>query len=328
MATGTGLDSQLGAKKETTYGTRVVPDKFFEFESESLSLDKNFINSRQLGAGSTFQSSSRRAATTRQGGGEISMEAVTKGMGFWFDLLHANAVTPVQQAATAAYLQTHNIGTTSQTKSATIQVGRPSTDGTVRPFDYLGCMVTEYGFSWDIDDFLKFSATLDAQDEKTDQTLATRTLPTALASFNFTQGTLSIAGSNVADVGAGSLTGGQPLKTDRFYLGATGLKAKPIQNDFATASGTLNADFTDLTHYARFTAGTIASVVLTFTGAVIEGAHSFYIKITMAACGFNGETPNVGGPDVLSQSIPFVALYDGTNPPVKIEYMSTDSAAL
>lgn len=325
MATGTGLDSQLGAKKETTYGTRVVPDKFFEFTSESLALNKNFLMSRQLGAGTTFQRSARRTATTRGGGGTISMEATNKGMGFWFDLLHADAITPVQQAATTAYKQTHNIGLTSPTKSATIQVGRPDTGGTVRPFDYTGCMVTEWGFAWDIADFLTFSVTVDAQDEKTDQTLATRTIPTGLKSFNFTQGSLTIGGVAVADVGGGSLTGGQPLKVDRYFLGATGLKAKPIQNDFATASGTLNADFTDLTHYNRFTNGTIAAVVLTFEGDTIETTYKETIKITMAACGFDGETPNVAGPDVLTQSIPFVALYDGTNAPVVIEYTSTDT---
>lgn len=325
MPTGTGLDSQFGFKKETTYGTRAVPDKFFEFRSESLSLEKTFLMSGQLGALSTFQRSTRRAATVREGGGTITMEATNKGMGALFDLLHANAVTPVQQGGTAAYLQTHNIGTTSQTKSATIQIGRPSTDGTVRPFDYLGCMVTEYGFAWDVGDFLTYSMTFDAQEEQTNQTLATLSLPSSLGSFNFTQGALTIAGSNVADVGGGSITGGQPMKTDRFYLGATGLKAKPIQNAFATVSGTLNADFTDLTHYNRFTAGTIASVVLTFTGPLIAGAFSETIKLTMAACGFNGETPNVDGPDVLNQSIPFVAMYDGTNPPLKIEYTSVDT---
>jgi len=326
MPTGTGLDSQLGAVRETTYGTRVTPSKFFEFRSESLSLDKNYLQSTALGAGSTFPRSSRRAASTRAGAGSITMEATNKGMGFWFDLLHDNVVAPVQQAATTAYLQTHNIGITTPTKSATIQVGRPSTDGVVRPFDYLGSMVTGYTFAWDTDEFLTFSVELDAQDEVTNQTLAARTLPTGLSSFNFTQGALMIGGTNVADVGGGSLEGGQPLKTDRYYLGTSGLKAKPVQNAFGSATATLNADFTDMTHHNRFTAGTIASVVLTFTGALIASTYYEQIKITMAACGFNGETPNVDGPDILNQTIPVVALYDGTNPPVKLEYTSVEVA--
>ena len=31
--------------------------------------------------------------------------------------------------------------------------------------------------------------------------------------------------------------------------------------------------------------------------------------------------------DLLGQNIPFVAKYDGTNPPCKIEYTSTETAA-
>lgn len=324
MPTGTGLDSQLGAKRETTYGTRAVPDHFFEFRSESLSLEKNFLVSQQLGAGSTFARGSRRVATTRAGAGNIVMEATNQGMGFWFDLMHDGVVTPTQIAATPAYLQTHNIGlTTGAAKSATIQVGRPSTDGTVRPFDYLGCMVTGWSMAWD--DYLLLTLNLDAQEEKTDQTLATRSLPSALKSFVFTQGSLTIGGVAVADVSTGSMESARPMQTDFYPLGSSGLKSRPVPNGFASANGTLNARFTDLTHYARFTAGTRAAVVLTFTGDVISGANFEQIKITMADVGFNGETPNVDGPEVLDLAIPFSAFYDGTNAPVKIEYVSTDT---
>lgn len=325
MATGTGLDSQLGGAKETTYGTRVVPTRFWEFGSESLQLAKTFVVSTQLGSGAMFPRGSRRTATVRQAGGDISFEAPNQGLSWWVDLLHANAVTPAQQGGSAAYLHTHNIGTTSPTKSATIQVGRTSTDGTTRPFDYLGCMLTGAEFSWDIETFLRFTATIDAQEEKTDQALATRSLPTSLESFVFTQGALTIGGSNIADVGPGNIAISQPLATDRFRLGSSGLKSKPILNDFQSVSGSLTADFTDLTAYTRYVAGTRAAVVLTFTGNLIAATYYHKIIITMSDVGFDGETPNVGGPDMLTQTIPFRAFYDGTNPPLKVEITTTDT---
>lgn len=321
-----GLFSQLGVAREVTYGTRVVPDHFVEFRSEGMALDQRFFTSTQLGASSTFRRASRRVATTRSAAGSITMEVPNKGFGLWLDGLHGNTVTPVQQATTTAYLQTHNIGLTAPTKSYTIQAGRPDTGGTVRPFDYLGAMVTGATFSWDVDEALVASFDFDAQDEKTDQTLAARSLPTNLRSFVFTQGTLAIGGSNVADVTSGSLTIDLPRQTDFYPLGTSGLKARPIQNDMSAGSGTATVRFTDLTHYNRYRNATQASLVLTFTGPLIASTYYEEIKFTCNAVGFDGETPTVGGPDVLSHAIPFTILYDGTNAPVIATYMSTDTA--
>lgn len=323
-----GVFAQLGGKKEATYGTRVVPDKFFEFVDESLQLEQRFHVSQQLGADSWFARGSRRVATTRSGGGSISLEVPNKGFGFFLDLLHGNSVTPVQQGGTTAYLQTHNIGLTAPSKSATIQVGRPSTDGTVRPFDYLGCMVTSASFSWDVDAALMAAFEFDCQDESTAQSLATRSLPTSLASFVFTQGTLSIAGSSVADVTSGSIGINLQRDTDFYALGTTGLKSKPVINGISGASGSATVRFTDLTHYNRYKNNTKPSLELLFEGATISGAYKEQFKITCNQVGFTGETPTVSGPDVLTHEIPFDVLYDGTNAPVIIAYQSTDSAAL
>jgi hypothetical protein len=49
-----GIGSQFGAKKETTWGTAVTVDKFFEYESESLSLDQTYYDGLGLRAGRTF----------------------------------------------------------------------------------------------------------------------------------------------------------------------------------------------------------------------------------------------------------------------------------
>lgn len=321
-----GLFSQLGAKKETVaYGTRAVPDHFVEFESETFSLDQRYFVSNQLGSSSTFSRGSRRRATTRSGTGTLNMEFPSKGGGFWLDLLHGNTVTPAQQASTTAYLQTHAIGLTAPSKSATIQVGRPDTGGVVRPFDYLGCMATSCQFSCDVDGALMVAIEFDCQDEKIDQTLATRSIPSGLHSFVFTDGDLSIAGSPVADVTTANLGITLPRQTDFYPLGTSGLKAKPIQNAISAGTGSATARFTDLTHYNRYRNQTQPTLALSFVGANIESTYYETLTLTCNMVGFTGETPTVGGPDVLTHAIPFDILYDGSNAPLIATYTSTDT---
>ena len=42
-AANTGLGSQFGMKKESTWGTAVTVDTFYKYESESLSLDQTYV---------------------------------------------------------------------------------------------------------------------------------------------------------------------------------------------------------------------------------------------------------------------------------------------
>ena len=333
MAIGSGLSSQIGGKKETTYGTRAVPDAFFEFESEGGVRQQKYLESRQLRAGRFYQSGSRRITTTRDAQVSIQGEVPSKGMGFFLDLLHGNAVTPVQQGATTAYLQTHNL-TGDPNKSATIQVGKPDTGGTVRPFDYLGCMVTQAQINCAVDDWLKFNLTMDANDENTAQTLATASYPSSLEGFHFQQATITVNGV-VQNLTTGSLPRsmsldlGLPRAVERYGLRSTALKAKPILNAYTPGNGSIGYEFTDMTQYGLYTAGTKVPVIFDFTSSSLAGAGFPYrITITIAQAQFTGTTPVVTGPDILSYDAPFEILDNGTDPPVKVEVISTDSAAI
>lgn len=333
MAIGSGLSAQVGAKKETTYGTRVVPNQFFEFISEGFTREQHYLESRQLRSGRFFQSGSRRILTTRMAPGSLSGEVPIKGMGMFLDLLHGNTVTPVQQGATTAWLQTHDI-TNDPGKSATVQVGKPDTGGTVRPFDYTGCMVTGATFSCDVDDWLKFALDVDAQDEDTAQTLATASYPTALEGFHFQQCTVTV-NSVVQNGATGSLVRswstelGLPRATDRFYMRSAATKAKPILNDYTPGTGTLGFEFTDMTQYGLFTAGTKVALTVDFTSATLAGtAFPYRITFSYPQVQFTGATPVVGGPDLLTFDAPFVILDNGTNPPLTITYMEILQTAL
>jgi hypothetical protein len=91
------------------------------------------------------------------------MQVPTKLFGTILDLMHGATVTPVQQAATTAYLQTHNVGTSQPNKSATIQVNKPDTRRHDHAFTYPGSVLTSVAFSCDAGGVLTCTLTWDAR---------------------------------------------------------------------------------------------------------------------------------------------------------------------
>lgn len=334
MPTGSGISSQTGAKKETTYGTRAVPDTFFEFETEGFQLEKQYLESRQVRAGRFFQSGSRRVATTRGVVGSLAGEVPNIGFGLFLDLLHGNTVTPVQQTTTTAYLQTHNIGTSDPGKSITLQVGKTETGGTVRPHDYLGVMADQVSFTCDAGDWLKFNIGWQGQDEDTTQALAVASYPTSLEGFNFQQCAVTVNGV-VQNGTTGSLVRSFgielpfPRASDRYFLRSSPLKAKPILNDYTSGTGSLTFEYTDQVQYNLYKNATKVPIVVDFTSTTNAGVgNPFRITFTIAQAQFTGSTPVVSGPDLLTFEAPFVITDNGTDPPLKVEYMSNTSTVL
>jgi hypothetical protein len=140
--------------------------------------------------------------------------------------------------------------------------------------------------------------------------------------------TLLYAGGAAPGVTGVNLTWTQPRADSRFFLDGTGTRAQPIANNIASVTGTLSGEFYDSTFYTAFRSSAFASLVITFAGPTAIATTYFpTIKFTLPAIQIRGTSPQVGGADLLDQSIPFVAKYDGTNAPFKIEYTSTETAA-
>lgn len=337
MAIGSGLAGQVGLKKETTYGTRVAPDLFYEFESEGGIRNQKFLVSRQIRSGRTFQSSSRRVPTTRDAGITIAGEVPNKGFGSILDLGHGNTVTPVQQGATTAYLQTHN-WTNDPSKSATIQAGKPSVNaagvGTINPFDYVGSMLTTLQLSCAVDDWLKFTAGFDCQDVTTVETLATASYATALEGFHFQQCTTTANGV-VQDLTTGSLVKSmsldvsRPRNTERYGMRSSPLKAAPVTNDYSPGSGSLGLEYNSNVIYGLYAAQTVVPIIFDFLATSLAGVgFPFRFTATIAAAVFTGAPIQVSGPDILQYEAPFDILDDNTNPPIKFELMEVRSTAV
>jgi hypothetical protein len=329
-----GLGSQLGAKKESAWGTAVVVDRFYEFESEGLELDQSYYDGLGLRAARTFAPSARTKKTTRSAGGDTPIALPYKGSGFFFDQMVAGTITPVQQAATIAYLSTFNVGASVPTKSATLQVNKPTTQAVDTAFTYPGSVLSAAAFSIAVGGVMMSTFSWMSKDETTPSTTPAGA---ALASAVYLSGndvwahqeiTLTINGGAAAAITGVNWTWTQPYADSRFFLDGSGTRAKPIPNGLATVTGTLTGEWYDSTYYDLFRSGAFASLVVTAAGPTAIATTYFpTFKNTFSAIQIRGESPKVADADLLALNVPFVVKDDGTNPPWKIEYTSTDSTA-
>lgn len=326
MGSAVGLTTRLCTGVESTYGTPVTCDRFLEFNSETLERKNEIIRSSALGSGSLhLRRGSRSVVASRRVEGSIEMEVVTNGMGRIFKNLLGGTPTIAQQGGTAAYLQTHTLGS-QLGKSLTIQKQmRDESDTVVAALTHHGCKLVSGEFKIDQKGKLMLALTVDGEDVDTATAAASPSL-TVTKVFHFAQGGLYLAGGLAATVQSASVKLDRKLDTDRFHMGNTGIKAEPLVNDFPEITGALSAEFAALTYYNLFANDTAAILVLDFTGDVISGIYNEKLTITIPEVRLTGEAPKVGGPGLVIVNHPWEAQWDGSGADMTIAYTSTDVA--
>lgn len=327
MADSTGRDSQLGFAQESTYGTAVTVDTFFEYNSENIAFDRERIDSASLMAGAKRV---RRWVKGREGGtGAVTFELLPNGAPFIFKNLLGAAAVSTPSGATDARLWTCTEDNLDDL-SMTMQVGRPDRDGTVQPFTYAGCKVASWELSMEASGLLMLTVNLDVKSETTATALATASYPDENYLLDWADAntfvTLNGTEYDVASITVGDDNG---LKTDRYALGSR-QKLKQVegtQNSAGTGTVTLES-FAGLTPHALYADGTEFEFVANFAGALIETGHQYEVTVTAPRCRADGTTPNVDGPDMLGQEVPFVVLEptDGTTSGITVEVVCTDTA--
>lgn len=326
MAIGSGLGAQLGIAPETTYGTYVAPTKFIEFTKESLALKKTTAQSSGIAAGRLLPLSARRVVTRREAQGSIDLEITNKNMGLLIQALMGTSVTPVQQGAGPAYLQTHTLSDTAG-KSLTIQKGVPLTSGTVTKKNFLGCKVTSGEFSCEVGQMLTGSFEFDGRDVEETSALAAASYVN-MNVFHFGQMAIksgSFGTETALDfIRKVSCKIERPQDTERFYANAAALKKEPISNDQVKISGTLESDYGATTLDDMHTTDGVTSLVWEFTGPLIAATFYETFRLTLPAIRLDEGPPVVDGFGVVKPSFNYVGLFDGTNQP-KIELISTDT---
>lgn len=292
-----GLSGQLTIVDEVTYGTYAAPSRGFEFTGEGpVAYEREVIESMGIRAGRRIQS--RFAQGVQRVAGDLTMELAPQGFGLWLKHIFGG----VNTSGSGPYVHTFTPGDLTG-KSLTVQIGRPDVSGTVRAFSYLGCKVTEAELSAEVNEYAMLTVSLYGAHEDTGQTLAVASYPATLTPFVFTQGVLSVAGSNV-DIRNFSLNFDNALIIDRHFIRSTTPERpkEPLEGGFRQITGTFEADFESFTAYNRYINATQAAMVLTFT----SGAHSLVITMNTR---FDGSTPGINSlEEIVAQTMEFKAL--------------------
>jgi hypothetical protein len=358
-----GLSGQVGAKAESTYGTSVVVDHFYEFLSENFQFNPTWLDGMGLKANQAYNRASRTVVSQKDINGDLTMEhtsgeaanAVADSMGFWWKWALGSTLTTPTVVLGTAYKQVHTNGSKAG-QFITVQVGRPQISGvTVQPFTYVSCKCTDWEFSCNDNQIAQLKLTFDGRDESTSVGLAAASYPTPNGLFAFSHasvmtigGTASTSAGETTIAGGASLgslvngvviTGTTPMKIDRYGLGNSGLKGEPIENAIPTITGTLSTEFFSRTElYDVFkTAGT-TPLQIDFTkfdsagndaNGVNAGPNPYRLSFILPAVKFKTGSVNINGPDVIPQSIGFQAYDDGTtNPVIQVKLVSKESSAI
>lgn len=329
MAIVGGLSAQVGISEEVTFGTIVTPDRFHEFNSESLKQSIERIESQGLRPNRRVHATDDWVAGRVGIEGDLEIEVVNKGLGRLFKhCLGAIATSqPAVGPSPLVYEHKATLGALDG-KSLTVQVGRTGTDGTTRAFTYAGCKVSSWEFDIEANGLLMLKLGIDGASEATATGLASATYGTNLVPLAYTGGAITVGGT-ATPVKKFNIKGENSLSNERYLISATTPAQKREQlegDDLRDLTGQLDAEFNDLVAYNRFVNGTIGNLVATFEGGVIQNAYKFAVVITLAAVRFDGETPNIDGPGIPEQSLPFKALDDGTSDsPISVVYRTSDT---
>lgn len=209
--------------------------------------------------------------------------------------------------------------------SATVQVNRPDTGGIDRPFTYPGAKVVGWKLSLALDGWLMLELTWDTAAGVTTTALATQSYASTAAVYDFSQFAVTVGGTAVR-LKSFEVSGAWSVDINRGALGNTRLEPLAVGEWIIT--GALDAEFTDLTAYAAFMAGTQAALVITGTGITIPSSASPYLlSVTCPVIEYTGDTPTVGSTEILRIPLSFKAYNDGSNAICTVVYNTSDTAA-
>jgi tail tube protein len=360
-----GLSGQVGVVTAPTYGdSATAVTRFYEFLSENFQFVPAFLDGAGLKAGQAYNRASRTVVSQFDVNGDITMEhtdgsaasAAADSMGLWWKYALGSAVTTPALVLGTAYKQVHTNGSKAG-QFLTVQVGRPQISGvTVQAFTYQGVKVTDWEFSCSDNQIAQLKLTCDGQTESTSVGLAAASYPTpnGLFSFadakNFKLGGTATTASGETTIASGvavqsrvtgiTLTGSTPMKVDRYGLGNAGLKGEPIENAIPTITGTLTTEFFSRSEfYDVFKANTTQPMQLDFShfdsagndaNGVAAGPNPYLLSFILPSVRFKTAAVNIGGPDVIPQSVGFQAYDDGSgsNPVIQVKLVSKESTAL
>lgn len=315
------LDNAVLLGKESTYGTVVPLTRAYEAKADTWKRTQDFLESKGMRGGAHTQRSDRSRQINMGGEGTIEMDILSTGQGLILQAMFGSVSGPTLVSGTA-YKSIHATTPADPNDAWTVQVLRDM-NGTQQQFTHKGCVITGWTIKQDVGGLLMADMKFDFQDVDTSTSAGTPTYVALGAPFDWTQCAATWNGVAI-DLKDFSLDADLGLDTDRRYLRGSALKKQPIRKSVPVFNGSMSCDFDALTHYNAFVAGTVAPLIVTWTGAAI-GVNFEVFKLTMPSVQFTGSSPEAGLEQITKQDLPFKVLH-GSAAAITCEYTSTDVA--
>lgn len=323
----TTMLASLGVKKESTYGTPVTVDRFFEFNKESIRSQNGRVESRGIRSGTRTLRSDRFEPVRLGAAGSWEFDVPTKGFAFWLE--HMLGTVATGSVTDSNYTHTGTEGSLLG-DFFTLQLNRPfHPSGTAQAFTYHGGKVLSWQLGCDLDGVLVCTLDCDFEDEDTSTGLASVSYPSDFRVFTWAGGAVTVGGMS-KEITKFTVGGNNMLNTDRRFQRASSLKKEPTEDGDRAYTWSFSMDFVDLAEYDRFRASarasTLAAIVGTWDGPIAHGGTTLpRVTATVPAARFDAAFPNIEGKGGITLDVAGIATSDGTNSPVSIAYRSTDS---
>lgn len=322
-----------------SYGNTTTPVRWLEFVDENLDWRKNIKQGQGLRVGGRVARSARRTVPSADGGGDITLEVCSKGLGLvWQAAMGAGVSTNVSGST---YQQLFTLA--DQPQSLTIQRGTPQIGGQVDAYTFTGCMVTGFDLTFPNADIVTTKLTIDAGQLSTSVAYAAPSYPAAPVSlFSFVGGAiysgtltaptttaLASGTAQLASVRSGGLTVNRNFAVDRQNLGggiAAGRKAQPTVG-LTDISGNLLVEYANTTFRDAILNETPMAIVLTFQTATSLSTGFETFQVVLPEVKFDNTLPNSNKTDLITHTVNFKALDNLTAAqPMWIVTRTADSA--
>ena len=324
------LDAAFHIGVESAYGTPVALSRSFETQVDGWVREHEQIESVGLRADNQAVRDDRRHQIMQGGTGRVELDFLNAGMGLLMQgLLGSSAVA--QDGATTAWDHTLTSTDSLSVVSLTTQIERAFADDSGQSeMTHEGVKATAWSLDQPAGGALKLGIDYDFENVLTATAAATAAYPALATSFfDWTMCAVSIDGSSFEEVTSLEFSADLKAKIDRRYLRANEFKAEPVVTGLPVYSLQIDSDFVKEEFYDDFVAGNIVPIIVTWTFAdanAIESGKTHTITLNLDACQFDGSSPDLSLTDTTKQSLPLMALYDGTNPAAELIVKSADIA--
>jgi hypothetical protein len=280
-----GLFSQLGWKKEVTWGTAVTVDNFLPLVSEDLVDNVEQLYSEGIITGRRHKT----ADQIEQGGtkieGSTNLELHTHGLSVLLEILLGT------RNKTGAGPYTHAV-TPGELSSATLQVGRPNNAGTVDAFTFAGCKVSSWELACSAGEVARLGVDWSCRSVTTATALATATMPSVMSRFRWSQAVVTLNSVNTYTVTEFTINGDNKLETDLYGMGSN-LIAEQNQIDHREYKAEVTLRYPGTATRLK---GSVVPLLIVFTA----GAHTLTLDMDINV---DEDPATVGGRGMVEQKI-------------------------